>query len=361
MTLAVNIAQSGSNNVTFRNRIINGGMVLDQRSAGAAVTYNGVEAVYNLDRFQAGAIGGGSFTVQQSTVAPTGFYYSQKYTVGTADTSLAATDRYSMYQYIEGYNVADLDFGLSTAKTITVSFWVQSSITGTFGVWLANAAYSRSITSTITVNSANTWEQKTVTFVGDTTGTWLKTNLTGLVVGVTFAMGSTYQGTANTWAGTAYFTTSSQTNWMATSGNTFYLTGVQLEAGTTASPFEYRQYTTELQLCQRYYYLYVTGANSTNGVNACICTGAGILGNYMQGSIVFPTTMRTVPTLVSSTGSNYYQLYSGSSASFNSISGQQFTPSGCTLLNNGVTISSGAAAIVYTASASASIALTAEL
>jgi hypothetical protein len=296
MTLAVNIAQSGSNNVTFRNKIINGAMVLDQRNAGAAVTYNGVEAVYNLDRFQAGAIGGGSFTVQQSTTAPTGFYYSQKYTVGTADTSLAATDRYSMYQYIEGYNVADLDFGLATAQTVTVSFWVQSSITGTFGVYLSNAAFSRSIPSTFTINAANTWEQKTVTFTGDTTGTWLKTNLTGLVLGVSFAMGSTYQGTANTWAATAYFTTSSQTNWMATSGNTFYLTGVQLEAGTTASPFEYRQYGTEFSLCQRYF----QKCDSFSGA-------ANTTTNYI-GLFTLQQTMRTTPS-IGQTGVVYISDY----------------------------------------------------
>ena len=317
MTLAVNIAQGGSNNVTMRNRIINGAMVIDQRNAGAAVTYNGVEAVYNLDRFQAGAIGGGSFTVQQSTTAPAGFYYSQKYTVGTADTSLAASDRYSMYQYIEGYNVADLDFGLSTAKTITVSFWVQSSITGTFGVWLANAAYSRSITSTITINSANTWEQKTVTFVGDTTGTWLKTNLTGLVLGVTFATGSTYQGTANTWAATAYFTTSSQTNWMATSGNTFYLTGVQLEAGTTASPFEYRQYGTELFLCQRYYVEIPNISGTSTGVGRINGTVNGTAGNPIVGNIYLPVPMRAAPGVTAygggKSGSGSYISYSGGS------------------------------------------------
>ena len=277
---------------SFRNLIINGDMRIDQRNAGASVTYNGVEAVYNIDRFQAGAIGGGSFTVEQSTTAPSGFDYSQKYTVGTADTSLAASDRYSMYHYIEGNNVAHLDFGLSTAKTVTVSFWVRSSITGTFGVYLSNAAFNRSIPSTFTINAANTWEQKTVTFTGDTTGTWLKTNQTGLVLGVSFAMGSTYQGTADTWAATAYFTTSSQTNWMATSGATFYITGVQLEVGSTATDFENLPYDVQLARCQRYY-SELKASNAYTGFGAGVCRSATTV-SYM---VDYPKTMRTAPTI----------------------------------------------------------------
>jgi hypothetical protein len=189
----------------------------------------------------------------ESSSAPTGFTDSLKITVGTADTSLASTDRYSIYQYIEGNNVADLDFGMATAKTVTVSFWTKSSVVGTYGVYLMNGSYNRGIPSTFTINVANTWEYKTITFAGDITGTWFKDNRFGLALGVSFAMGTTYQGTANTWTASAVFTTSSQTNFMATSGNTFYITGVQLEKGTTASSFEFRSYGKELMLCQRYY------------------------------------------------------------------------------------------------------------
>jgi hypothetical protein len=358
MTLAVNIAQSGSNNVTFRNRIINGAMVIAQRGT-SGFSETGA-AQYTLDRWQVAGASPGVFSIAQSTTAPTGYINSLLITITTADASLSGAS-YQLQQKVEGLNITDLDWGLSTAKPVTLSFWVRSSLTGNFGGVLTNSNYDWTYPYSYTINSANTWEQKTVTVAGPTSGTWLTTNGTGiqLVFGLGAQVART--ATAGVFANTVARQPTSSVNLIATNGATFYITGVQLEAGTTASPFEYRQYTTELQLCQRYYYLYVTGANSTNGVNACICTGAGILGNYMQGSIVFPTTMRTVPTLVSSTGSNYYQLYSGSSASFNSISGQQFTPSGCTLLNNGVTISSGAAAIVYTASASASIALTAEL
>ena len=190
----------------------------------------------------------------ESSSAPTGFVNSLKITVGTVDTSLASSDRYSIYQYIEGYNVQDLDFGISTAKSVTVSFWTKSSVVGTYGVWLSNGAYSRSAVNTFTINVANTWEYKTLTFVGDTTGTWIKDNGPGLHLGIQLSAGSGYQtSSTNTWAGTAYFTTSGQVNWMATTSNTFYITGVQLEKGSTASSYEFRSYQKELMLCQRYY------------------------------------------------------------------------------------------------------------
>jgi len=363
MTNAVALAQGASNNVTFRNRIINGGMVIDQRNAGASVSTASASEIYSVDRFSGVYSTTLKFTIQQnqgSITPPVGFTNYLGAT-SSAATSLGASDYYLLAQYIEGYNIADLAWGTSNAKTITLSFWVRSSLTGTFGGVLSNANQSRSYAYTYTISAANTWQQISVTIVGDTSGTWNTTNSHGIRLYWSLGVGSTYSGTAGAWAGSTLLSATGATSVVGTNGATFYITGVQLEAGTTASPFEYRQYTTELQLCQRYYYLYLTGANSTNGISSSVCTGAGILSNYMQGNIVFPTTMRTVPTLVSSTGSNYYQLYSGSSASFNSISGQQFHPNGCTLLNNGVTISSGAAAIVYTNSASASIALTAEL
>jgi hypothetical protein len=300
------IVSSGSQG--FKNKIINGAMMIDQRNAGAALTYSASEAVYNVDRWQAGAIGGGTFTTRQmdsantsasnyeSSSAPTGFTNSLKITVGTADTSLASTDRYSIYQYIEGYNVADLDFGIATAKTVTVSFWTKSSVVGTYGVYLMNGSYNRTIPSTFTINVANTWEYKTITFAGDVTGTWFKDNKFGLSLGVSFAMGTTYQGTANTWAAAAYFTTSGQTNFMATSGNTFYITGVQLEKGTTASSFEFRSYGKEIMLCQRYFYQY-----SSTGLSDNVYLKSPYVSSFPNSSasvaMYFPTTMRAAPTM----------------------------------------------------------------
>ena len=294
------------NDFGFTNRIINGAMVIDQRNVGASKTYSAAEGVYNVDRWQAGAIGGGTFTTQQmnsantsasnyeASSAPTGFTNSLKITVGTADTSLASSDRYSIYQYIEGNNVQDLDFGIATAKTVTVSFWTKSSVVGTFGVYLSNAAFSRSIPSTFTINAINTWEYKTITFVGDVTGTWLKGDTTGLVLGFSFAMGTTYQGTKDTWAATAYFTTSSQTNFMATSSNTFYITGVQLEKGATATSFGYRSYTTELQLCQRYCYVFRSDAVATFSNIGF----ASVFDNInAHVGVTLPVPMRIVPTI----------------------------------------------------------------
>jgi hypothetical protein len=242
-----------------------------------------------------------------------------------------------------------------------LSFWFRSSLTGTFGGSIKNSNASYSYPFTYTINAANTWEYETIVIPGPTASTWNTSNSGSIEINLSLGTGSQYAGAAGSWAAADYRSATGGTSVVGTNGATWYLTGVQLEKGSTATAFDYRAYGHELQLCQRYYYLYLNGSDNTNGINASICTGAGILTNYMQGNIVFPTTMRTFPTLVSSSGSNYYQLYSGSPANFNSISGQQFHPNGCTLLNSSVTIASGAAAIVYTANVNAYIAFNAEL
>jgi hypothetical protein len=226
-------------------------MVFDQRNAGAAVTATGV---YALDRYIPHENTDGAYTVQQVTTAPTGFSYSMKATVTTADTSIGASQNALISQYIEGYNVSDLGYGTANAQTVTLSFWVNSAVTGTFSGSLQNSASDRSYPFSYTISTANTWEQKSVTIAGDTSGTWIgATNGVGLRVWFALAAGSSLVTTAGAWAAGTYYGATGQANWMATLGNTFYITGVQLEAGTTASPFEYRQYGTELALCQRYY------------------------------------------------------------------------------------------------------------
>ena len=243
---------SGSTNYTgFKNRIINGGMVIDQRNAGASVTVSSYG--YVLDRFGFNCSGGGAFTVQRSTTAPTGFVNSQALTVSTPDSSIAAGDVYQSFHKIEGYNVADLNFGTVNAQTFTLSFWVRSSITGTYAVGLCNNAFNRSYVSTYTVNVANTWEQKTITVVGDTSGTWVTDNNIGLNISFDIGSGTNYNTTAGAWGAGNFSRTSGSVNWIATSGATFYITGVQLEKGSVATSFDYRPYGTELQLCQRYY------------------------------------------------------------------------------------------------------------
>jgi len=233
----------------MRNRIINGAMVIDQRNAGAAVTTSGA---YTVDRFANTQSGGGVISWARSTTAPTGFTNSLSGTVTTPDSSIAAGDIYRLYQYIEGFNCADLGFGTASASTVTVSFWVRSSITGTYCLGLQNATFNRSYAANYTINAANTWEYKTVTIAGDTTGTWATDNTAGIAVFWDLGSGTTWNQTANTWAATNTWKTSSQTSWIATNGATFYITGVQLEVGSVATPFEQEIYSTTLAKCQRY-------------------------------------------------------------------------------------------------------------
>jgi hypothetical protein len=313
MTLAVNIAQGGSNNVTMRNRIINGAMVIDQRNAGAVYTMTGALNAYILDRWKFWSNGGGGtgavYTVQQSSTAPTGFSNSSVITV-TGTSTISGTVYNAFAQVIEGYNVADLNWGATaasagqTAKSVTLSFWVRSSLTGTFGGALSNSAQDRSYPFTYTISSANTWEQKTITVAGDTSGTWLTTNGIGLYIFWSLGIGASYSGTAGAWAGTTYLSATGTTSLVATNGATLYITGVQLEAGTTASPFEYRQYGTELLLCQRYCENII--ASGTNPPLWSIQAGAS---NNARGGYFYKVQKRTSPSFTNLIGTSYISQF----------------------------------------------------
>ena len=304
MTLAVNLAQGASNNVTFRNRIINGAMVFDQRNAGASVTPT--SGSYTLDRWQYQASQASKFTVQQnagSVTPPSGFTNYLGATVASAVT-VGTNDYFQLLQPIEGFNTADLDFGKSTAKTVTLSFWVRSSLTGTFGGALRNSAGNYCYPFSYSISSANTWTQISITITGPTSGTWIgATNGTGLVVNFSLGMGSTYSGTAGSWAASDYSSATGAVSVVGTSSATFYITGVQLEAGTTASPFEYRQYGTELALCQRYYCKsYQIGTvpqtSTTAGVFAIVAVTSPSSGQAgVGGGNKWPVQMRTSPTV----------------------------------------------------------------
>ncbi len=239
-----------SNGLFFRNRIINGDMRIDQRNAGAAVT---TTASFPVDRFFTNFLFDGVVSQQRSTVAPAGFTNSLGFTVTTPDASIGATQFYNFRQKIEGFNTADFGWGTANARTVTLSFWVRSSITGTYGIAITNSADSRLYPTSYTVNSADTWEQKTITVPGDTTGTWLTDNGAGVQVQFYLALGSTYQGAINAWTASAIYGPTGMVNWTGTNGATFYITGVQLETGSVATPFERRPYGTEFFLCQRYY------------------------------------------------------------------------------------------------------------
>ena len=237
--------------VGMKNRIINGAMMIDQRNAGAAIS---TTAGFPVDRFQMAltAAIGSTFTAQQSSTAPTGFPNSFVWTVGTAGTA-TGTQSARFNQLIEGYNVADMGFGASGASTFTLSFWVRASVTGTYCVFFNNEALDRSYVAEYTISASNTWEQKTITVAGDISGTWLKTNGTGIRVGWNLGDGPDRNTTAGSWVSGFYTRTSSQTNFIGNAGATFYITGVQLEKGSTATSFDYRPYGTELALCQRYF------------------------------------------------------------------------------------------------------------
>lgn len=297
MTITIVSADVGGTGLTtsfnsFKNRIINGDMRIDQRNAGASVANaNG----FITDRWTMAkySTGGGAYSGQQVSDAPTGFVNSLKVTVTTNESSQPADAYWQVVQYIEGFNSADLGFGTSSPSTITLSFWVKSSVTGTYSVAFYNngqGGVSRSYIATYTINSANTWEQKSITITGDGSGGsgyWSTT--TGYGPSVFFDMGSgtNTQTTANSWQTGNYRRTSGSVRLMATNGATWFVTGVQLEVGSVATPFERRPYGTELNLCQRYFYITDTNA------------GFGTPGTTTQASFKtrLPVTMRTAPTL----------------------------------------------------------------
>jgi len=304
----------------FRNRIINGGMVIDQRNAGASVTPNNS---YTLDRWVVYNSQTSKLTVQQnagSVTPPNGFKNYLGITSSSA-YSVSSSDYFLLRQPIEGFNTSDLGWGTASASTVTLSFFVRSSLTGTFGGSLQNSDFTRSYPFTYTISSANTWEQKTVTIAGDTSGTWVgATNGIGIQINFGLGVGSTYSGTASAWAGANYVSATGATSVVGTNGATFYITGVQLEKGSTATSFDYRPYGTELALCQRYYetnfsgvtipqnsYSYYTAA--TVGSN----TYAGGAGANQQilGPIMYRVTKRASPTVT---------IYSWSSSSTERVS-----------------------------------------
>jgi hypothetical protein len=279
----------------FRNRIINGAMVIAQRATTATANLTtAASGLFIADRFRAVITAGtGVFTfAQDSSLYPTGFTYSLKSTVTTAYT-VTGTDRYEISQLIEGYNIADLSWGTASAQTITVSFWVRSSLTGTFGgvVQNANADYNYPFSYTISV--ANTWEQKTITITGPTTGTWATDNTQGLKVVWSLGCGSTRLGTAGAWSATRYEGVTGQTQLIATNGATFNITGVQVEKGSTATAFDYRPYGTELALCESYFQKTTIAGRRSGGFWIPENLASS---NSMRGTYQYPVTMRAAPT-----------------------------------------------------------------
>ena len=295
-------ALGAGNASIMKNRIINGAMVIDQRNAGASVT-NVAGAVYSVDRWKTYGSQASKFTAQQnagSVTPPVGFVNYLGVT-SSAATTIGASEQYWIGQNIEGYNVADLGWGTANAKTVTLSFWVRSSLTGQFGAVIANNGnFDRSYPFSYTISAANTWEQKSVTIAGDTSGTWLTNNSSGLNLQINLGIGSTFTGSGGAWTSSVIMTPTGSTNVLGTNGATFYITGVQLEVGSSATGFEYRQFGTELALCQRYFESNCNiGTAPANGVNVPdgYKYGLNTAGQLYLNQIKFQVSKRASPTI----------------------------------------------------------------
>jgi len=283
----------------FRNRIINGDMRIDQRNAGASVTATGDP--FTLDRWRALNSQAAKFTVQQnagSVTPPAGF---ANYLGATSSSaySITSSDYFFLRQVVEGFNTADLAWGTASAATVTLSFRVYSSLTGTFGGALQNNIQNRSYPFSFSIPTANTWTTVSLTVAGDTTGTWATNNTGGIYVVFGLGVGSTYSGTAGAWAAGNYFAPTGATSVVGTNGATFYITGVQLEAGSTATDFERRPIGTELALCQRYfektYDVDTAQATATNLGMAHV--GSTATGIYGLGGVQYVSNMRSIPEI----------------------------------------------------------------
>ena len=349
---------SADNSLGFRNRIINGDMRIDQRNAGAAVTIT-AGTTYTVDRFCAeGANADGVFTIQQSSTAPVGFVNSIIATVTTADASLGATQSYYVEQRIEGTNLSDLAWGTANAKTVTLSFWVRSSLTGTFGGSIGNTSSNRWYPFSYTINSADTWEQKSVTISGDTTGTWGTSNTSYMRVLLSLGAGSSRSGTAGAWTSSVHISATGSVSVIGTLNATWYITGVQLEVGSVATPFERRPYGTELMLCQRYYQKVTTGVSDKS-----MGIGFYYTSTIAIAQIPFQTYMRAAPTLDVNSGTNYFILYTNNVGdTMNSVTLNDASQYTAAVTNNSeVSGTAGMAGQFKTNNASASLAFTAEL
>ena len=301
----------GAGNASImKNRIINGAMVIDQRNAGASGTNAGA---FMVDRWYNNNSQSSKLTWQQnagSVTPPVGFSFYQGITSSSA-YSVVSGDYFFMEQSIEGFNFADLGWGTADAKTTTISFWVRSSLTGTFGGALSNSGQNRSYPFSYTISLANTWEQKSVTIAGDTTGTWIgATNGIGCRVRFSYGAGSTFSGTAGSWSANNYVSSTGATSVVGTSGATFYITGVQLEVGSFATGFEYVNYQTSLANCQRYTQVFGGDSNYNSVGSTGIAANATTLDYY---SFPLAVKLRANPSL---SYSGNWRLDDGFSGSF---------------------------------------------
>lgn len=291
-----------------RNRILNGNMLIDQRNAGASVTQT-TSVLYTLDRWSCYGSVASKFTVQQNagSVTPPAGYTKYLGATSSSAYTVGASEFFFIQQVIEGYNVADLGWGAAGAQSVTLSFWVRSSLTGTFGGTLSNDATNRVYPFTYTISSANTWTAISVTVAGDTSGTWQTGTSGGLVVNFNMGAGATVSGTAGAWSGSTLRAPTGATSVVGTSGATFYITGVQLEVGTKATPYEMQIYSDQLAQCQRYYsksYNIDVAPGTVTYVGSLATFSPTASANRPVIPIFFPVSMRTTPTLIAYSPNN---------------------------------------------------------
>ena len=363
-TCTARLTSIGGGGLSHRNLIINGRFDIFQRYLGGSqVVINSGSNTYCMDRWYGRGEGSkGVFTFYQQDIQSEGQGAHAAARVQVTTTSTPSTDDvYKIAQRIEGVNVRHLHFGTSSAKTITLSFLVKSTVTGTHGGSLMNSAQNRAYPFTYTISSAGTWEQKSITIPGDTGGTWV-TN-TGIGLELNFDMGtaeSNYRRPANSWYagraegadGTVQLITTNSANW--------YVTKVQLEIGDTATSFEHFTYPEELARCQRYYYQHVRGDNKVMGASV------GYQANDIFLMIYPKVTMRAAPSLVQETGTNYYRAYNnGGYDMFNSWGNTWNTHENMFCLNanasQGLSSNGGQPQMVITSQPGAYVAFNAEL
>jgi hypothetical protein len=358
------VQAAAASGIGFKNRIINGGMTIDQRNNGASGTGN---SVYTVDRFAYYSRGVASkFTWGQnlnSVTPPAGFTNYLGFQ-SSSSYSVSSTDSFLIQQTLEGYNTADLMFGTANAKTITISFWAYSSLTGTFGGALQNYAGTRAYPFSYSIPAANTWTYITITIPGDTGGTWVgASNAGSLALQIGLGQGSSFSGTAGAWVGSDIRNVTGAVSVVGTNNAIFYITGVQLEQAYSATPFGYRPYGLELQLCQRYCY---TLGGSFNGSPAWnqYCIGALTSSTQFSGTMPLPITMRTTPSFsyTASALSNFWVTSAAAAVAPTAIALNQASP---TSFNITATVSgqtAGQAAVFYQNSSLATqLQLTAEL
>jgi hypothetical protein len=350
------------NQLGRRNLIINGAMKVAQRGTSFTGDHGGSGA-YTIDRWKAWQTGGGDITIEQSTEVPEEFTggRSIKGTVATADSSIGATDYYSVSHYIEGQNIVGTDFGGATAKTLTLSFYIKTSVTGAYGGVVRNSDGTKNYPFSYVVADTN-WNRYTITFTGAADGTWLYTNALGLSVFWGLGVGATYTDTAGSWnTKDSVVSADSSLNWIATNGATFHLTGVQLELGSVATDFEHRSYGEILADCQRYYYLHATKEGGANPIGSA----AFQTTNFADFNLHFPTTMRTNPTLEYVSGTDYYTVYANDQLDhFSGFTTRNTSPNAAQIYTNGgmgTGIAAGNAGIGYTKDVNAFMAFSAEL